>query len=104
MTSYIGISMKAIEQAAKSANSYGYPNYTGANNEAFDSGFKAGVEFVQRWIPVEEELPKDGTIILVRSNSPYKPSTAFYTKNVFRCDFIGISHGQVTHWRPIEYK
>ena len=51
--------MKTIKDAAKSANAYGYPNYTGANNEAFDSGFKSGVEFIQRWIPIEEETPEE---------------------------------------------
>jgi len=94
--------MKTIEEAAIE---YAEKNKkTRLSNHITKTDFKAGVEFAQRWIPVEEELPEDGGIVLVRSTNPKKPSTAFFTKGIFRCDFVGISHQQVTHWRPIELK
>ncbi len=63
----------------------------------------ATVEFCQRWIPVEEELPKNNSVVLARSTSPNKPTTAFYSNGFFTCDFSGLSHERITHWRPIQY-
>jgi len=92
--------MKTIEEAA-----FDYANEKDDFffEQTLDS-FKKGVEFAQRWIPVEEELPKDNSIVLVRSIFPKKPTTAFFIDKIFRCDFVGMSHKQVTHWRPIELK
>ena len=96
--------MKTIEEAAKGANSYGYPAFRGSSHNAFNDGFKAGAEFAQRWIPVEEELPSNVSSILVR-NSDFSPirSTALYQDRKFYPDFL-LTHDQVTHWRPIEVK
>ena len=78
--------------------------------------FKGGVEFAQRWISVEDELPKEGVSVL--------------TKNDFGCIGIEILENGIwrmctvekiagllnlkeyelekfaspTHWRPIELK
>jgi hypothetical protein len=110
--------MKTIEEAAKSANAYGYPNYTGANNEAFDSGFKSGVEFAQRWIPVEEDLPemsKDSANWSFEKEEPIKYSDDVLVKTLCGCVLIGCyselgtwvsddlyNHEIVSHWRPVE--
>ena len=66
--------------------------------------FQAGVEFAQRWIDVNDELPESFTSVLVRDNecSPIR-STALYMDGLFHPDFV-LTHKQVTHWRPIEYK
>ena len=32
----------------------------------YQQSFKAGVEFAQRWIPVEEELPPIGEMVLTK--------------------------------------
>lgn len=118
--------MKTIEEAAKAANSYGYPNYTGATNESFNSGFKAGVEFAQRWIPVDK-LEEDGIYICkddvanefyicwyingkfkLTIRTPHKSHgvslepfpVSYCDGNMFREDVTEF----ITHYRPIEYK
>ena len=58
--------MLTIEQALDEA----YNN--AGSNAYFGNGFKAGVEFAQRWIPVGEELPK--------------VDEKGYSKNVLICD------------------
>ena len=80
--------------------------------------FRSGVEFAQRWIPVEEELPEIGKEVLIKvndltcSNHPngvlmldYVVSIS-HNKKGFRCevDYSGKTKEKVTHWRPIELK
>ena len=62
------------------------------------------IKEAQRWIPIEEELPKNMSSVLVRNND-YSPirSIALFMDNLFYPDFV-LSHSQVTHWRPIELK
>lgn len=63
--------------------------------------FKAGAEFAQRWIPIEEELPeiKDETYkILIKNDSVDIMFITRYTDiELLRSKELG-----VTHWRPIE--
>ena len=52
---------ETIEQAAEDyANSFEYNDYTIETEAAF----KAGVEFAQRWISVDDELPNYYQIVL----------------------------------------
>lgn len=79
-----------------------------------ENSFKAGVEFAQRWIPVEEELPGYGVKVLVMIDDisgkvhPNEFIDIDYTVNIahgkkaFDCE-IG-SSDKVTHWRSIELK
>jgi hypothetical protein len=81
------------------------------------NAFDAGVEFAQRWIPIEEELPKSGSdLLLVKwldKKNNVKYGLAKYLdfhsiglhKNKY-LDFIiqGSCPREVTHWRPIELK
>lgn len=101
------IDEEAGEQAKQCANFWydkdANPLEWVAKAKPFSYGFKAGAEFAQRWIPVSEP-PEDNSIVLVKSESPFKYSTAWYTNGKFKCDFIGISHERVTHWRPINMK
>lgn len=71
------------------------------------TGFISGVAWAERWIPVEEELPDNQDIVLVKTDKGCV-STAYLhgKKSGFICygqeaynDF-----GEVTHWRPIEHK
>ena len=63
--------------------------------------FKLGVEFAQRWIPVEEELPTESMYVLLKSDYlgvsifdvVFFLNGKFYTKN-----------SKPTHWRLIELK
>ena len=68
-------------------------------NAYFENGFKSGVEFAQRWIPVSEELPKEGQEIICK-NGNYKTVHFYYPNGVVDEDFLKANY---THWRPIEY-
>ena len=78
--------------------------------------FEAGVEFAQRWIPVEEELPEVGTMVLTKMEKRHGDTWVehFYSivtrmtpsgewEDVKWSD-VGFNRGIVTHWRPIELK
>ena len=61
----------------------------------------AGVQFAQRWIPVEEESPAEYDYVLAKSSigDVYVASFSAYTFHT------GMPHRvNITHWRPIEYK
>ena len=58
-------------------------------------GFKAGVEFAQRWIPVEEELPEKLVQVIVKLENGWH-TTTWITENG---DFA--FNVKPTHWRPI---
>ena len=95
--------MLTIEQALDEA----YKN--AGSNAYFGNGFRAGVEFAQRWIPVEDELPdeKNGCI--------NKEVIAFTSDNfsyiLIYDDYLGwLPNGtdadidNITHWRPVNLK
>ncbi len=93
---------KTIEQAAEDyANSFEYNDYTIET----ESAFKAGVEFAQRWISVDDELPNYYQIVLA-DNDKYMAVVArvsngdedFYP--ICGTDFI-MSPDPIK-WRPIE--
>ena len=71
--------------------------------ECYD-GFKAGVEFATRWIPVEEELPPIDVPILIKTMDGYYDET-MYNGEYFRGrgDW-SLQYEDITHWRPIEFK
>lgn len=87
--------MKTIEQGLDEA-------YKKAGENAyFANGFKAGVEFAQRWIPIEESSPKDFQVVLVRNKHNSIRSLAIYEAGKFICDFL-LENEDITHWRLIE--
>lgn len=105
--------MKTIEEAAKDFSENIRENSLSGNNAGKEQykigrkiGFKAGVAFSQRWIPVEEELPetnefceskkclvKNATYNCVDIARYYSNTNMWYFDST---DFI------VTHWRPID--
>ena len=96
--------MKTIEEALDEA----YKN--AGSNAYFGNGFKAGADFAQRWISVDEELPEIGEPVIVCRNTiigyHFICSEIFYTENKTPLwksngDFYLIED---THWRPIELK
>ena len=95
--------MKTIEEALSIA----YDECK--SNAYFGNGFKKGVEFAQRWIPVEEELPEVGEIVLVKLNNG-NVFTAKYVKSAKEERFNAWHNGHSfyqcvnTHWRPINFK
>ena len=62
-------------------------------------GFKDGVEFAQRWISVEDELPNIGDHILIKLKRDKLKIWRIFNED----DRILVSN-YATHWRPIELK
>lgn len=100
--------MKTIDEAAQD-----YSNKYWSNLQDYEktSCFKAGVEFAQRWISVEEELPKNYNLVLVKGlnkNGGIEFATGLTYYDLFECKrewTVGDSDiVTVTHWRPIELK
>ena len=73
--------------------------------------FREGVEFVQRWIPIEEELPEENIPVLVKMDYCFAFTDIIATDvcylrlhrwiNALRNQH---SNSNVIAWRPIEYK
>lgn len=90
------------------------------NEICCEIGIRKGVEFAQRWISVEEELPEKSQRWHNESNSNYKyyDYVICKTKNrkyliTRRYQFLdhvinwagsGALQDSITHWRPIELK
>lgn len=65
--------------------------------------FNSGVEFAQRWIPVEEGLPDFLTDVLIKISNGKISIGCLFIDEKFNVEFIN-EKIKVTHWRPIEYK
>lgn len=95
--------MKTIEEAAIQ-----YANTKSSSDVFIEShikDFKAGVEFAQRWIPIEEELPPLGVPVICKYSvfgKEYHWAGTFYTEE--RIMHFIKKHLQITHWRLIEFK
>ena len=62
--------------------------------------FKKGVEFSQKWISVEDELPRDRNLYITKnSDNDYRVMVGEKIKN---WTYPYIQNGYITHWRPIE--
>lgn len=84
--------------------------------ESHIKDFKAGIEFAQRWISVEEELPPIGEMVLTKMEKRHGDtwvqhyySTATRLENQGEWQDVNwvdhsMSFGHITHWRPIELK
>lgn len=118
--------MKTIEDAA--TNAYSIEVLSSGCNAGVTFGkemFKQGVEFAQRWISVDEELPKDGQRVLsapCEHPDDCEVEMAFYKYEMFvsvhrSLKVIKADDGEIcsthydreklkdtTHWRPIELK
>ena len=105
--------MKKIKEAS---HEYFRAAQLGFENPGSEAGFKAGVEFAQRWISVEDELPNfdkykypngDFEIFLVKmSTGSISPKIKYCVANLiaegrWSCEY---DWSVVTHWRPIELK
>lgn len=93
--------MDTIEDAAIEK----YPFKLDGATEALRDAFKAGVYFAQRWIKVEDELPKYNGVdyyILVK-NVTIDMDEVFTTLIESIDDIENVFEGS-THWRPINLK
>ena len=78
--------------------------------------FKAGVEFAQRWISVEDELPEEGVSVLIKNDFGYFGINVLENGIWRMCTVEKIAgllnlkeyelenFAKPTHWRPIELK
>ena len=94
--------MKTIEEAS---NDYALSRDDNDYTIETEMAFKAGVEFAQRWITVEEELPPLGVPVTCKYNvfgeECYWNGTFCTEERVMH--FIK-KHLKITHWRLIELK
>ena len=93
--------MLTIEQAARehSGNlTITHETLKNVTKEDFERSFRAGVEFAQRWIPVEEELPEKLVQVIVKLANGWH-TTTWITENG---DFA--FNVKPTHWRHIDIK
>ena len=96
--------MKTIEEAAiQHCNRSQFKSDFPHDYHSEESGFKAGVEFAQRWIPVEEGLPDFLTDVLIKQSNGKISIGCLFIDEKFNVEFIN-EKIKVTHWRPIEYK
>lgn len=109
--------MKKIEEAAKEcAKAFGYDSNFGTG-EHLRLAHNKGVEFAQRWISVEEELPEEAfpdsnfsIEVLVKHRYEEVSDECFHevAQYCLNTKLFEDSHGNeilnVTHWRPIELK
>ena len=107
--------MKKIEEGAEIY--YQSNEYQKSNSlNRFDNIFKAGVEFAQRWISVEDELPKEGVSVLIKNDFGYF-GINILENGIWRMCTVEKIAGLLnlkeyelenfatpTHWRPIELK
>ena len=78
--------------------------------------FKAGIKFAQRWISVEEELPKEGISVLFKNdfgffgigileNGVWRMCTVEKIAGLLNLkEYVLEKFSLPTHWRPIELK
>ena len=93
--------MKTIEEAAiECANMYvsGYRDFYPSNEGDFIDVFESGVEFAQRWIPIEEELPPVSQQVIVKLKNDWHTCTWLLGDGTFAYNV------KPTHWRPINLK
>lgn len=103
--------MKTIDEAAKEYANGVFEDFIESvdffTSEDFENAILKGVEFAQRWIPVEEELPKverSGFSDLVLTKDCYDNVKLERYDFELKC-FNELRYGfKVTHWRPIELK
>ena len=96
--------MKTINEAASDYAEETKDTTNGMFYADSQDAFKAGVEFAQRWISVEEELPEtnefeESRICLIKNR--YAIDIGRYYSNKKRW-FLSSSNFKVTHWRYVE--
>ena len=97
--------MKTIEQAATEYAERNTLN-AGADRTKRENAFKAGIEFSQQWISIDDELPSlMQNLLLKLENGLYACFNADLIKNFKVKNYKYLYEGiKVTHWRLIELK
>lgn len=77
-------------------------------NASFGNAFNAGIEFAERWIPVEEEEPKNREKVLIKwineGGREFKSCGSLVLDSPLGKYWQsgGATQLKVTHWRPFE--
>lgn len=88
--------MKTIEEAAKDFND---SHVNGHHPQTWVSDiFKAGVDFSQRWISIDEELPPVSQQVIVKLENNWHTCTWLLGDGTFAYNI------KPTHWRYIDLK
>ena len=97
--------MKTIEEAAENYIQSKYKEFAlldiigeDTSIKDFRDDFKAGVEFAQRWIPVEEDLPEKFKQVIVKLENGWHTCTWITGDGTFAFNV------KPTHWRHIDLK
>ena len=100
----------------EAAHEYFRAAQLGFENPGSENGFKAGVKFAQRWISVEDELPKEGVSVLIKNdfgcfginvleNGIWRMCTVEKMAGLLNLKEYELEKfATPTHWRPIELK
>ena len=102
--------MKTIEEAAREYIKIppdreidSDERYFNVNISKYDA-FKDGITFAEEWISVEDELPENDNIILVKTNLGCVATAYLHGKKsgfIVYGDEAYKEFGNITHWRPI---
>jgi len=105
-----------VEKSRLYAESKANPMFRSLEVSIAEKAFKAGVEFAQRWISVEDELPKEGISVLIKNDFGYFGINVLENGIWRMCTVEKIAgllnlkeyelekFATPTHWRPIELK
>ena len=88
--------MKTVQSEAEEICIY-VDDSCDAKTVAYES-FLSGVEFAQRWIPIEEELPEKSKQVIVKLENGWHTCTWITEDGTFAFNV------KPTHWRHIDLK
>ena len=88
--------MKTVQSEAEEICIY-VDDSCDAKTVAYES-FLSGVEFAQRWIPIEEELPEKSKQVIVKLENGWHTCTWITGDGTFAFNV------KPTHWRYIDLK
>jgi len=96
--------MKTVDEAAREYAEK-HTLKVGADRTKREFAFKAGVAFAQRWVSVDEELPEDQDLVLVKTTRGGYSTAYLHGKEsgfIIYGEDAYVDFGEVTHWRAIE--
>lgn len=113
-----------MKKLIEASGDYSFENSDQVKASVLRKAFNAGAEFVQRWIPVEEELPEHSSHLVIPSTLKglMPPTTQrvfvktdlgnYYENKRLKMSvgekdwvwFVSMEGEVITHWRPIEIK
>ena len=111
--------MKTIEAISEYFANENWGDCNDASLERQEIACRQSIEFAQRWIDVDDELPdcnikgEDGvmlseTVLIKVKNNNDMPVVAIYIKvdddEFFETLGVTVQQKRITHWRPIELK